>query len=69
MSIEKQHYHPSPPPVYSLTTPTGMENERYVGDRSPVEQGEQGVYCLKEPERKTNACVQLLRLIRSNFFS
>jgi len=75
MSFEQQQYRSSPPSpsVYSVTTPNRMENEIYIDgilhvDGKPVEQGGQGRYCLKEREDKKNACVQLLRLIRSNFF-
>jgi hypothetical protein len=69
MSFEQLQYRSSPP-AYSVTTPSRMENEIYIDgilhvDGKPVEQGK---YCLKEREHKKNACGQLLRLIRSNFF-
>ncbi len=71
MSIEQQQYRSSPPPsAYDIPTPSGMENEIYIDgvlhiDGKPVEQG---AYCLIERQHKTNACRQLLRFIRSNFF-
>lgn len=73
MSFEQQQKYRSSPPLStnsSTTTPSGMENEIYIDgtlhiDGKPIEQGE---YCLKERQNEKNACGQLFRLIRSNFF-
>ena len=67
MSIEQQKYRASPP-AYSLTTPGGMENEIYIDDTSQVDQDGQGRYCVKENQSNKNACGQIFRVIRSNFF-
>jgi hypothetical protein len=71
--MEQQQSRSAPPPAYSIPTPSGMENEIYIDgtlhiDGKPVEQGGQGKYCVRERQRNKNACGQLFRLIRSNYF-
>ncbi len=68
MSFEQSQYRSSSQSAYSATTPSGMENEIYIDGALHVDEDGQGRYCLKEREDKKNACGQLLRLIRSNFF-
>ena len=67
MATEQQKYRPTPPPIYNVTSPSGVENEVYIESTSAGGQGGQGRYCVKERQSDRSGCGQLFRFIRSNF--